>query len=619
MKALETLILFWRGFGLVFKASPALSVVLFILNVLVALAPATSLWILKLIVDKLTSIAAGSEYQLVHLIHHLPELSSLLGLLGLQFCVWLLTHIMSSLQDALSSNARNNFEYYVQTRIMRKCGEMDMAFFENSSHQDRLDKVVRGASMSAWNLIWMSFGIVGSAVTMTSFLVITAKLHWIAPIVVVFATAPQMMASAHFARKRWQLFTQNTSDMRLRNYVKQVLSSSDAATEVKLYGLADYLVNRFSHYAGKFYMMENDLARRTSAVDFVLGSLSTVVIAVIWAYVIVLAFARAITAGDALLYFQATSSCRSNLLGLFTQGGRLYEHMLFLSDLFEFFDTQPGSIDGALHVSDLKTDAKAESLTVAENLSDGIEFDHVSFRYPGMTTDVLTDVSFRLPAVGSVAIVGKNGAGKSTLVKLLVRLYDPTAGRILLDGNDIKDLDPGTFRKHFSVVFQNFHRYFLSLRENIGFGDIFYVDDMEKIEKASGQVGVDAISRKLTNGYQTYLSRQYNAEGEELSTGQWQKIALARGLMRSSPVVILDEPTASLDAFGEFEMYRLFEEMTRDRLSVLISHRFSTVRMADTILVLDDGRIVESGSHKDLMEAGGLYASMYSTQADRYR
>ena len=338
----------------------------------------------------------------------------------------------------------------------------------------------------------------------------------------------------------------------------------------------------------------------------------------IWVYVALRAVGGTLTMGDVVFYTQAADTCQGNLLSLFTQGGQLYEQTLFLGNLFALLDLKPSEIAGALKGPD-GSPRRWGDLPAPGRLLEGIEFRGVSFRYPGSDKWVLHGVSFSMRPGETLALVGRNGAGKTTLVKLLLRLYDPEEGEILLDGRSLREYDLDSLRQCFGVIFQDYTRFFLTLRENIGFGQVKWVNELERVKQASGKAGAEEIADRLPDQYETYLGRQFTGLGEDLSGGEWQKVALARAYMRDCPILVLDEPTAALDAFAEHEIYKGFARTSAGRTVLLISHRFSTVRIAGHILVLENGILVEEGSHEALLNKNGLYASMFETQAERYR
>ncbi|MBX9670518.1 MAG: ABC transporter ATP-binding protein/permease [Candidatus Obscuribacterales bacterium] len=616
--AFETLVLLVRGFFLVFRSSPLMTIVVIMAGFLCALEPVAHLWIMKLLIDRLTKVATtGSIFELLF---KASEFVSIGILMGAQFGLWIGSRLLNAIENYCSTKARYNFELHVQTEIMRKCSDLDLAFFENSANLDSLDKALRGSMMSAWNLVYILFSMINSAFTMVGYLAVLFMLHWLAPIIVIITSAPQMVSSAHFSRKHWKVFNDNSAESRLRGYLAWIMGDKNYAKEIKLFNLSDYIIERYRHFSKKIVEQELKTERLSHVVNFFLGGISSVGMIGIWTYVVAKTCLRLISVGDAYLYLGAAESSRSYLLNFFWTGGRLYEQILFLSDLFLLLDRKPDTVEGALAGMAGPGSPRSGSLLAPIKLQRGIELRNVSFRYPGSESNVLSDLSVVIPVGSTIAIVGKNGAGKSTLVKLLVRLYDAVEGEILIDGRNIKEYDLTSLRKMYSVVFQDFVTYYLTLRENIGFGDIEKVHDSAQVMWAAEKAGAAHIVDKLPLGYETYLARQYGVnEAADLSGGEWQKVALARSFMREALVVILDEPTASLDAFAESELFESLEELTRDKLSVIISHRFSTVKVAKLIIVLDEGKIVESGSHQELVEKGGLYAEMYAQQADRYK
>ncbi len=334
--------------------------------------------------------------------------------------------------------------------------------------------------------------------------------------------------------------------------------------------------------------------------------------ACIWGYAVIRAVGRHITIGDIALAFQAADRSRTGLVSLFRNLGSFYEHTIFAANLFRFLDIDPTSIEGA------PTPPTKSPLPMPKILNKGIEFRNVSFRYPRSDRFILKNVSFSIKEGESVAIVGENGAGKTTLVKLLTRFYDPTEGIVFLDGKDLRDYDPKELHRQIGVIFQDFVRYDLSAKENIGFGQVEFLEDKEKIHDAAEKGGSSEIIRKLPEGFNTILGKAFD-EGVDLSGGEWQKLALSRAFMRHAQILVLDEPTAALDAFAEYEIHKRFVDLTSDKTTIFIFHRFSTVRMAQHILVLQNGKLVEEGSHGDLMNLNGLYTNMFNAQADRYR
>lgn len=618
--AMESVVLLVRGFMLVFRATPYLTPVVVVLSLVGALEPVASLWIMKLMVDRLVKLASSGSFLGLMVLFRSAEFIGLATLMGLQLAVWIGGRAIGGFRDFYFTAARGKFELYVQNKIMRKCADLDLAFFENSKNLDQLERALRGSSMSAWNLLWMFISLMQSSITLMSYVAVLWTLHWLAPLIVLLTTAPQMFTAAHFSNERWKSWADKAGESRLRHYIGWIMGDKDCAKEIKLFGLSNYLIERHRYFSEKHFEQELETEKKSEIIDFLVGSISNLGTISLWTFVIIRAAFASITPGDAMLYLGSIDSARGQLVGLFSGSGRMYEDVLFLSEFFNLMDREPDTIDGALTGIHGPGSPRWGTLEAPTKLAHGIELKNVSFQYPGSEDLILNDVSMFIPANKSVALVGKNGAGKTTLVKLLVRLYDPTVGEILVDGHNIKEYDIDSLRKMFSVVFQDYLCYYLTLRENIGFGDVERVHDSAQIAWSAKQAGADEIAEKLPLKYETYLARHYGVEDSaDLSGGEWQKVALARGFMRDAPAIIFDEPTAALDAFAEAEIYEQLEGLSKDRLSVVISHRFSTVKVAGLIIVLDKGKLVEQGTHEDLMAAGGLYSEMYSTQADRYK
>jgi ATP-binding cassette subfamily B protein len=599
-----------RTFRLLWASSPGLTVALFALNTLSSFFPAALLWTTKLVIDAIVRTTSAPNRQ---------GLGVLWGLVFLLAGISVIQSVTSGLTDTLSLGLRFQLEQHTQTLIMRKCGELDIAFFENPKNLDLLENARRSATMGAWTLVWMLLTLSRTGLVLLSFFGILLRLHWLAAAVLAFTTAPQMVVTGYFARRRWMMMTDRTEDRRLQYYISWLTSQPDTAKELRVFGLMDSMIDRFKYYSRKFFLQERGMERRRGQMNCLSSVVSSVGAALIWVYVVLRAISRTIQIGDAVLYIQAVSSCRDNLVSIFAQSGQLYEQTLVLGSLFALLDLDPAKVEGAL-VGPPRSSSRVRwgSVPAPSRLCDGIEFCGVSFRYPGTDCCVLREVSFSLRAGESAALVGKNGAGKTTLVKLMVRLYDPSDGEILLEGRSLRDYDLASLRRCFGVIFQDFVRYQFTARENIGFGQTEYANDIRRVQTAAHKAGARELLEGLPHKYETYLGRGFRC-GRDLSTGEWQKIALARAFMRESPILILDEPTASLDAFAEHEVYHTFGKLVSGRTSFFISHRFATVRAAQHILVLQEGRLVEEGTHEDLMARSGLYSRMFELQAERYR
>jgi ATP-binding cassette subfamily B protein len=389
-------------------------------------------------------------------------------------------------------------------------------------------------------------------------------------------------------------------------YIEHLLTVDTSVKEVKLFGLGEPLLKRYSETFWEFFNEDTRLARQRSWISLGLGLLASASYYAAYAWIIYIAVTGAITLGGMTLYLSLFRQSQGTVQGLFDNINRLFENGLFMDNLFGFLALEP------------QMPQNIAPQPMSTTLTHGLEFRNVSFRYPGREDWALRDVNLRIDPGEKVALVGPNGAGKTTLIKLLTRLYDPTEGAILLDGIDLREYDPDELRRRIGVIFQDFVKYQLTARENIGFGQIEQLDNRERIDEAAARGGADDVVAELPGGMDTMLGRWFQ-DGNELSGGQWQKIALSRAFMRDGEVLVLDEPTAALDAEREYEIFQRFRELTEGKIAVLISHRFSTVRMADQIVVIEGGRITEQGSHTELLLHAGTYARLFEMQAEGYR
>lgn len=604
--------LLWRGFLMVWKSSPSLTLLSMLIAAILAFNPLAHLWITKQIIDMLTRFA--SRTSVLHLFTLGPaDLAALATLLAAQMALWVGVKLLESLHHLIQQRARSQFELRAMRDLMRKCEELDLAYFESPENTDRLEKAMRGSLMSAWNVLWMLFDLIRAGTQALSLLLVLILLNPLAPLVVIACTLPQVFASAAAARARYKLWNDHSVDSRLLYYFPWLVTEKNYVPEVKFFSLTKYIRDQYEHYFNIAEKKHSKIAWTEQVGDFIWSTVSSGGAIAVYVYICVLAFVRLISTGDAVLYMGAVDRFQGALRGLFSDGAALYEHVLYLKDLFDLMDQDPRKVPGALAVAEFPENAP-------RSLQFGLEFRNVSFKYPYSDKWILRNVSFKLDTRQSVALVGKNGAGKSTMVKLILRLYDPTEGSILVDGRDLRDYDLNSYREMCSVMFQDFCVYALTMRENIGFGDIENIHDTPRVEAAATRSGADQIIKRMPKGLEGHLTKHYVDDGEELSGGEWQKVGLARALMRTNAqIIILDEPTAALDAFAEHEMFNTFRDLTRDRLSILISHRFSTVSIANKIIVIDEGKLIEEGCHEELMSKAGLYSEMYRKQADRYK
>jgi ABC-type multidrug transport system fused ATPase/permease subunit len=425
-----------------------------------------------------------------------------------------------------------------------------------------------------------------------------------AVVVLVVAGVPAFVAETRFAGEAFRLFRWRAPETREQNYLETLIGREDYAKEVQLYQLGPMLLERYRSIFNRLYGEDRNLTIRRGVWGYLLGLLSTAAFYVAYAWIVVEAIAGRISLGDMTMYLMVFRQGQTTFSGALTSIGGMYEDNLYLSNLYEFLEQEIPKPRGRA--------------TKGPMPGDGIRFENVSFKYPGSLQPVLKNVSLHLKPGEKLAIVGENGSGKTTLIKLLTRLYAPDSGRILLDGLDLQEWDIEVLHKRIGVIFQNFVRYQFTVGENIGVGDVEHLEDKARFyiaaEKGMAKPFIDQMPEK----FQTQLGRWFKG-GQELSGGQWQKIALSRAFMRTgADILVLDEPTAAMDAEAEVQIFDHFRSLTQNQMAVLISHRFSTVRMADKIVVLSAGELVEEGTHEELLKAGGRYARLFSLQAAGY-
>ena len=431
-------------------------------------------------------------------------------------------------------------------------------------------------------------------------------------VLLAIAVIPAFLGETHFAALGYSLLFQWTPERRKLDYLRYTAASDASAKEVRLFGLSPFLVDRYARLADDFYEANKQLSTRRAVVSTVFGAVGSAGYYGAYAVIIYLtvigyrAPAGLFTIGVLTFLAGSFRQSRDLIQRILLTVSQIYEQSLYLRDLFAFFEIKPAVV------------SRVGAPMIPRPIRDGFVFEGVGFRYPGSEMWAVRDLDFVLEPNQSVALVGENGAGKTTLVKLLARLYDPSEGRILLDGIDLREYDVGSLHRNIGVIFQDFFRYAFTFRENIAVGQITHLPDDERIREAARRGLADRVAARLIDGFDQQLGRRFDG-GVELSGGEWQKVALARAYMRDAQVLILDEPTAALDARAEYEVFLRFTELTRGRIAALISHRFSTVRMADRILVLQQGRLLEQGTHADLLASGGVYAELFNLQAAGYR
>ncbi len=564
-----------------------------------ALLPAAQAWVGKLIIDAIVSATRQGMEPGAGLRFVLPYLA-------LEFALLLISSTGSQMRSLLDRILQSQLTNHVNSLIIRKAISLDLQFFEDPIFYDMLQNARRQADTSALNIVNSSLQMVQQVITLISLVVLIVRFSpWLAVIVFVSAI-PAFLSQSQYAERAFRAISRRAPEARLLNYLEMLLTGNDTIKEVKLFGLGQPLLRRYQELFTQFYLEDRAIAERRTLAGLGWGLLSNLAYYGSYAWIVLRTVAGLITLGDMTMFLGIFRQSQSSIRGLLDSLNRLYESNLFLDNLMAYLKLQP-----------LLT-TPADGLTAPAPIAHGIEFRHVSFRYPGSDADVLRDINLHIRPGERIALVGLNGAGKTTLIKLLTRLYDPTEGEVLLDGVDLRAYDLTSLHQRFGVIFQDFVRYQFTVRENIGFGQVDSLDDRGRIQAAADRGGASSIIENLPQGYETMLGRRWE-KGQELSGGQWQKIALARAFMRKAEVLVLDEPTSALDAEAEYEVFRRFGELMEGRIAVLISHRFSTVRMADRIVVLSAGKIIELGSHAELIQLDGAYARLFNLQAEGYR
>lgn len=588
-------------------ASPKEMTAFSILNLLSAAVTPLQIWLSKYIIDEVVAAVQATEDAST------THLRMILFLIGLQVFIWLVSNAVTSLTNMLRQPLSLKVVHHTEEQIFQKVAKLDLAFFESPTFFDQMTRARGQAAQRIFNFVNNVSILFSSMLVLITLLIMVANLHILAMLSIVIFSIPYLLVTSYFGKRWFQLVFKRTGEQRLAYYLAELLSTREPVKEMKLFGLYGMLIERFRTLSHKFISEKNTLFFSQEVSQIALNLLSTGSTAGVWLYAVLRAIAKEITIGDMMLYFQASERARTTIAHVFRDSGAFYENSLFLRDLFEFLDLESTNVEGTLEPPQNETKLK----NVTRPIQQGITFEDVSFTYPETEAAVLKNVSFTIAPGECVAIVGRNGAGKTTLVKLLTRLYDPNNGSIRLDGTDLRAYHLQDLHNQFSVIFQDFIQYHFSVRDNIGFGQVDASDDMTRIRTAAETAGILSRIEKLPKQFDTVLGRTLE-EGVDLSGGEWQKIALARAFMRDSQIIILDEPTAALDAVAEEEIFQSFNELTEDRISIIISHRFSTVKMADRIFVLEGGHLTEQGSHDELMARNGTYAEMYTLQAQRY-
>lgn len=586
-------------FRLAWQAHPTFLGGIIFLTIFQGGMPLASAWITKLLFDLLAQSLIRNAAV------NWPQL---LWLLAAQALLTVSGQMMAPAYNYLNAELGRKLTLEIQSTVYQKINSFaGIAYFENAELYDTIQLAQQGAQLSSSQTVTTVTSLVQSTVTLGSFLGVLLAFSPLLVGLVLVAAVPHLYAQFKFGRQRFGLAYQTSQHGRRKFLYSFILSSSHAAKEVRLFDLGGYFLDKVIQLYKKVHQAERSQQAYELRWKLLLNALSSLVASGAFVIVIAQAFNGHLSLGDVTLYVSAVASAQGGLGGIVSALASLNESALFYTYFANLLALpQPLSL--------------SESPHPVEKLGSGIELRHVSFRYSEEHPWVLRDVNLYIPAGQCLALVGLNGAGKTTLVKLLLRFYDPSEGQILWDGTNIREFEPAALRRRIGAVFQDFMRYDLTAQENIGLGDIKHVEDIRRVREAAAKASIHDKIEQLPQGYQTTISLMFGGEGPsvDLSTGEWQKIATARMFMRESDLLILDEPTAALDAQAEHDTYNHFVELLAGRTSVLISHRFSTVRMADVIAVLENGKITEYGSHEQLLALAGTYAKLYTMQAEKY-
>jgi ATP-binding cassette subfamily B protein len=517
-----------------------------------------------------------------------------------------LTQMLTSFQSLISESLSLQVLDHLSDELHRQSVQVDLNYYENSHYFDTLHRAQQGAIYKPTSAFNNSMQLLQNAVSMIGMLVILFSFHWLVTVLLIAAVIPGLLFRLKFSRRLFQWDRSQTATQRHSSYYHYLLTADAFAKEIRLFNLGALFIRRFHHLRGELRAEKIGLARRRTLAEVMTQLFTVLTIYGSFSLMAYRSIYGMITIGDLIMYYQAFQRGLSFFSSLLSNGASLYEDSLYLSNLFEFLQLKPSIVN------------PPHPQPIFKRIEKGISFQDLSFSYPDSDKSILQKISFTVSPGEHIAIVGQNGAGKSTLIKLLCRLYDPLSGRICIDGVDLRQMDVQDLRRQISVVFQDFVRYHMTVSDNIWFGDVSREKRADDIQASAIAAGLSEVLRKLPQGLDTKLGKMFD-EGHELSLGEWQKVALARAFMRPAQIIILDEPTSSLDARSEYEIFKKFQELAAGKTAFLISHRLSTARLADRIIVLDEGRLVEQGAHDELIRLDGIYAHLFHLQSRNYR
>ncbi|MGV3489635.1 MAG: ABC transporter ATP-binding protein [Tuberibacillus sp.] len=584
----KSLPLFW-------KAAPLYTIGILVIMPLQGLMPATGVWLAKIIVDDIFSSNNG-------------DLDRIMFLVALWIVSIFINTALGPIYGALQGLLSDKLIAYVNLKIMKKSNELpDLNYFEDSNFYDDIQIIEQEANWRPVNLIVFTANVAKNIVTSISMLILLMSFSPLIAALIVIAVIPQTLVSFQMQKAAFDTLVWNSPESRKMKYYSSIMLNAQHAKEVRLFNVGNYFINLYEKVFNTIHGSMKKVRYRQVNWSTILSVFSVAASGFGFYWVILGAVNGNFSAGDILLFSQSILMAQQSVQAVIEESNLLYDTLLYMKKFFGFLSIK----------TQFRIITEKESIEIPKPLLSGIEFNEVSFKYPNSDSLALNKISFKIKPNETIALVGENGAGKTTIAKLLLRLYEPKSGNIFVDNNDIRNYDINDYRELYSAVFQDFVHYHLTMKENIGIGNINQLDDYNKIDLAASLSDLDSVIKRLPNSYNTVLGKEFDG-GTELSGGEWQKVAIARAFMRNAPILLLDEPTSALDPRSEDEVLKKFIQLTKDKTVLLITHRLSAVRLADRIIVLKNGEIVQEGTHEELINMKGLYKELYELQAGKY-